>query len=50
MSIPFTGILGGSSGGINSAIAKQVSILNLKLVKRILVKFDPFTPESVETR
>ncbi|XP_075213151.1 mitochondrial ribosomal protein L53 [Lycorma delicatula] len=50
MSIPFTGILRGSSGGLSSGIAKQINSLNLKPVKRILLKFDPFTPESVETR
>lgn len=50
MSIPFTGILSGSSGGINSAIAKQVKLINLKPVRRVLLKFDPFTKEATETR
>lgn len=50
MSIPFTGILKGSSGGITSGIAKQVKLLNLKPVNRIVIKFDPFTPSCVETR
>lgn len=50
MSIPFTGILGGNSGGITSAIVKQVKSINLKPVKRIELKFDPFTKEATEAR
>lgn len=30
------------SGGIVSAIGKQMKMLNLKAAKRVTVKFDPF--------
>lgn len=38
------------SGGIGSAIAKQLRLLNLKPVKKIEVKFDPFKQNVTETR
>lgn len=49
MSIRVTGSLS-RSGGLMSAIAKNVRLLNLKGVKRITVSFDPFAENVKETR
>jgi large subunit ribosomal protein L53 len=49
MSVRFSGTLK-RSGGIGSAIAKQLRLLNLKPVKKIEVKFDPFKKNVTETR
>ncbi|KAG7198080.1 hypothetical protein KM043_018248 [Ampulex compressa] len=49
MSIPFSGTRTRSKG-IISAIAKQLRILNLKPVKRVVVQFDPFHEQAKETR
>lgn len=38
------------SGGIVSAIGKQLKMLNLKAVQRITVTFDPFHENAVPTR
>jgi len=38
------------SAGIVSAIKKQVFLLNLKPVKRVSVKFDPFAENAVTAR
>jgi large subunit ribosomal protein L53 len=49
MSVPFSGTLK-RSGGIGSAIAKQLRFVNLKPVKKVDVKFDPFNKNVTETR
>ncbi|XP_068145966.1 uncharacterized protein mRpL53 [Drosophila tropicalis] len=49
MSIPFSGTLR-RSGGIVSAIGKQLKSVNLKGVKRITVQFDPFAENVKSTR
>lgn len=49
MSIPFSGTLR-RSGGIVSAIGKQLRSVNLKGVKRITVQFDPFAENVKATR
>ncbi|KAF6214001.1 hypothetical protein GE061_011730 [Apolygus lucorum] len=49
MSIPFSGVLG-LSGGLTAAIAKQVKSVNLKPVKRVVFKFDPFHDSVEQTR
>lgn len=49
MSVPFSGALR-RSGGIVSAIGKQVKSVNLKGVKRITVQFDPFAENVKSTR
>ncbi|XP_046824844.1 uncharacterized protein LOC124426779 [Vespa crabro] len=49
MSIPFSGSRS-RSGGVISAIAKQLKEINLKLVNRIIVQFDPFHENVTETR
>ncbi|KAI8438662.1 hypothetical protein MSG28_011085 [Choristoneura fumiferana] len=49
MSIPFSGTLR-RSGGVVSAIGKQLKAVNLKAAKRITVKFDPFSDNVTETR
>ncbi|XP_063375668.1 large ribosomal subunit protein mL53 [Cydia amplana] len=49
MSIPFSGTLR-RSGGVVSAIGKQLRAVNLKAAKRITVKFDPFGNNVTETR
>uniref|UniRef100_A0A336MSH9 Large ribosomal subunit protein mL53 n=1 Tax=Culicoides sonorensis TaxID=179676 RepID=A0A336MSH9_CULSO len=38
------------SAGLQSAITKQVKLLNLKAVKRITITFDPLHENAVETR
>ncbi|XP_053679279.1 uncharacterized protein LOC128730265 [Anopheles nili] len=38
------------SGGIVSAIGKQLKLVNLKAVKRITVSFDPFHENAIPTR
>lgn len=47
MSIYYSGALK-RSGGIVSAISKQVKLINLKGVKRIQITFDPFA-ENVKS-
>ncbi|XP_020815572.1 39S ribosomal protein L53, mitochondrial [Drosophila serrata] len=49
MSVPFSGALR-KSGGIVSAIGKQLKSVNLKGVKRITVQFDPFAENVKSTR
>jgi len=49
MSLPFSGSKS-KSAGLVSAIRKQVFLLNLKPVKRVFVKFDPFTKNAVTAR
>lgn len=49
MSINLTGSVS-RSGGLMSAIAKNVRLLNLKAVKRITISFDPFGENVKETR
>lgn len=49
MSLPITGSLS-RSGGLISAIAKNLRLLNLKAVKRITISFDPFGENVKETR
>jgi hypothetical protein len=49
MSIKFSGTFK-RSAGVSSAIAKQLELLNLKPVKNIVVKFDPFNKNVTETR
>lgn len=49
MSIYYSGVFT-RSGGIVSAIAKQIKLLNLKGVKRVTVKFDPFDETARATR
>ncbi|CAG9855688.1 unnamed protein product [Phyllotreta striolata] len=49
MSIIYTGAFS-RSGGIYSAIQKQLKMVNLKLVKKIQVQFDPFHPNAVTAR
>lgn len=49
MSIRVTGSLT-RSGGLISAIAKNVRLLNLKAAKRITISFDPFGENVKHTR
>ncbi|CAB3240864.1 unnamed protein product [Arctia plantaginis] len=49
MSIPYSGTLR-RSGGVVSAIGKQLRSVNLKAAKRITVKFDPFSDNVTHTR
>ncbi|PZC75166.1 large ribosomal subunit protein mL53 [Helicoverpa armigera] len=49
MSIPYSGTLR-RSGGVVSAIGKQLRLVNLKAAKRITVKFDPFGDNVTHTR
>lgn len=49
MSIYYSGTLS-RSAGIISAITKQIKSVNLKPVKKIEVKFDPFHPNAVTAR
>lgn len=49
MSVRFSGTIR-RSAGVASAIAKQIRLLNLKPVKNIVVKFDPFNKNVKETR
>ncbi|XP_069704179.1 large ribosomal subunit protein mL53 [Periplaneta americana] len=49
MSVPFSGTLK-RSAGIGSAIAKQLKLLNLKPVKKVVIKFDPFAENVTATR
>ncbi|XP_023934041.2 39S ribosomal protein L53, mitochondrial [Bicyclus anynana] len=49
MSIPYSGTIR-RSGGVVSAIAKQLRAVNLKAAKRITVKFDPFGDNVTHTR
>ncbi|ALC41953.1 mRpL53 [Drosophila busckii] len=49
MSVPFSGTLR-RSGGVVSAIGKQLKSINLKGVKRITVQFDPFAENVKATR
>lgn len=49
MSIYYSGTFTRSAGLI-SALNKQLKLVNLKPVKRIKVKFDPFHPKAVVAR
>lgn len=49
MSIPVSGTFR-RSGGVVSAIGKQLRGVNLKAAKRITVKFDPFGDNVTHTR
>lgn len=49
MSIPATGSLS-RSGGLISAVAKNIRLLNLKGVKRVSLTFDPFHEHASATR
>ncbi|VVC97672.1 39S ribosomal protein L53, mitochondrial [Leptidea sinapis] len=49
MSIPYSGTFR-RSGGVVSAIGKQLRAVNLKAAKRITVKFDPFSDNVSHTR
>jgi len=49
MSVPFAGTFT-RSGGVLSAIAKQIKLLNFKAVKRVTVRFDPFHENANNTR
>ncbi|CAG9581523.1 unnamed protein product [Danaus chrysippus] len=49
MSIPYSGTIR-RSGGVVSAIGKQLRAVNLKPAKRITVKFDPFGDNVTHTR
>ncbi|PSN44290.1 hypothetical protein C0J52_12960 [Blattella germanica] len=49
MSVPFSGTIRRSTG-ISSAIAKQLKKVNLKPIKRVVFKFDPFRENVTETR
>ncbi|KAJ8736249.1 hypothetical protein PYW08_006905 [Mythimna loreyi] len=49
MSIPYSGTIR-RSGGVVSAIGKQLRGVNLKAAKRITVKFDPFGDNVTHTR
>ncbi|XP_045778285.1 39S ribosomal protein L53, mitochondrial [Maniola jurtina] len=49
MSIPYSGTIR-RSGGVVSAIGKQLRAVNLKAAKRITVKFDPFGDNVIHTR
>ncbi|KAF0773961.1 39S ribosomal protein L53, mitochondrial [Aphis craccivora] len=49
MSLPFSGSKS-KSAGLVSAIRKQTLQLNLKPVKKVLVKFDPFHQNSAVAR
>lgn len=49
MSIPYSGTIR-RSGGVVSAIGKQLKSVNLKAAKRITVKFDPFGNNVTHTR
>ncbi|KAG5678565.1 hypothetical protein PVAND_008228 [Polypedilum vanderplanki] len=49
MSVPYSGVFT-RSGGVMSAVAKQLKMLNFKAVKRVTVKFDPFHEQAHITR
>ncbi|NP_001177976.1 39S ribosomal protein L53, mitochondrial [Nasonia vitripennis] len=49
MSISFSGCRS-RSGGLISAIAKQIKLINLKPLVKITVRFDPFYEKVSETR
>uniref|UniRef100_A0A1A9X4B4 Large ribosomal subunit protein mL53 n=1 Tax=Glossina brevipalpis TaxID=37001 RepID=A0A1A9X4B4_9MUSC len=49
MSIYYSGTLG-RSGGVVSAIAKELKLINLKGIKRVTVTFDPFAENVKSTR
>ncbi|XP_055372830.1 uncharacterized protein LOC129606510 [Condylostylus longicornis] len=49
MSIYYSGTFT-RSGGVVSAIGKQLKLLNLKAVSRIIVKFDPFKENTISAR
>ncbi|CAK1540117.1 unnamed protein product [Leptosia nina] len=49
MSIPYSGTFR-RSGGVVSAIGKQLRAVNLKAARRITVKFDPFSDNVTHTR
>ncbi|KAI5645096.1 39S ribosomal protein l53/MRP-L53 domain-containing protein [Phthorimaea operculella] len=49
MALPYSGTIR-RSGGVVSAIGKQLKAVNLKAAKRITVKFDPFADNVTHTR
>ncbi|KAL4712694.1 hypothetical protein ACJJTC_007991 [Scirpophaga incertulas] len=49
MSIPYSGTFR-RSGGVVSAIGKQLKAVNLKAARKITVKFDPFCDNVSHTR
>lgn len=49
MSIKASGTLT-RSGGVLSAITKQIKLINFKGVNRVTVKFDPFHEKANTTR
>jgi len=49
MSLPFSGSKS-KSAGLVSAIRKQTLLLNLKPVKKVSVKFDPFSQNAATAR
>nr|CAI5834051.1 unnamed protein product [Callosobruchus analis] len=49
MSIYYSGAFT-RSGGITSAINKQLKLVNLKPAKKIQIQFDPFHPNAVTAR
>lgn len=49
MSIYYSGTFS-RSGGILSAINKQLKLVNLKPVKKIEIQFDPFHPNAITAR
>nr|XP_012218569.1 PREDICTED: 39S ribosomal protein L53, mitochondrial [Linepithema humile]XP_012218570.1 PREDICTED: 39S ribosomal protein L53, mitochondrial [Linepithema humile] len=50
MSIPFSGTLTRAPGGVYSAILKQLKRVDLKPVKKINIRFDPFHEHVIDTR
>lgn len=48
MSIPYSGRIG--FGGYWGAINKQLKVISLKPVKKVVFKFDPFLEEAKQTR
>lgn len=49
MSIKFSGTFS-QPGGAVAAIAKQIKALNFRAVKKVTVKFDPFSEKAIPTR
>jgi hypothetical protein len=49
MSIKYSGTFR-RSGGLISAVIKQVKLVNLRALKRVTVTFDPFHESSGQTR
>lgn len=49
MSIPFSGTLK-RSGGVLSAVSKQLRTVNLKALNKVSIRFDPFGEGVAPTR